>query len=104
MKKIMMSIAAALVALSMAAVAFAAGSFSGKVTKIDGTKVTVKADKIPAWVKKGGSVSAMGGAPQVVDVKGDEVTLRFGKAKAAKIKADSTMQIHEAAGDELQGC
>lgn len=104
MKKIMMSIAAALVAVSMAAVAFAAGSFSGKVTKVDGAKVTVKADKIPAWVKKGGSVSAMGGSPKVLDVKGNEVTLRFGKAKADKVKVDSSLTVNEASGDELQGC
>ncbi|MBT1075346.1 selenite/tellurite reduction operon protein ExtJ [Geobacter grbiciae] len=104
MKKIMMSIAAALVAVSMATVAFASGSFSGKVTKVDGAKVTVKADKIPAWVKKGGSVSAMGGSPKVLDVKGHEVTLRFGKAKADKVKVDSSLTVTEASGDELQGC
>lgn len=104
MKKIMIAIAASLVALSMAAVAFASGSFSGKVTKVDGEKVTVKADKIPAWVKKGGNVQAMGGAPKVLDVKGDEVVLKFGKAKAAKIKADSSMTVSEPSGDELQGC
>lgn len=104
MKKIMMSIAAALVALSMAAFAFAAGSFSGKVVKVDGEKITVKAEKVPAWVKKGAHVQASGGMPTVVEVKGDEVVLKFGKAKAAKIKTDSSMTISESAGDALQGC
>lgn len=104
MKKFMMASAAGLVALSMAAAAFASESFAGKVTRIDGEKVTVKAAKIPGWVKKGGNVQAMGGAPKVLDVKGDEVVLKFGKAKAAKIKADSSMTVSEPSGDELQGC
>jgi len=104
MKKIMTAIAAALVALSMAAAALASQSFTGKVVKVDGEKVTVKADKIPAWVKKGANVQAMGGAPKVMDVKGDEVVLKFGKAKAAKIKADSSITVSEPSGEELQGC
>lgn len=103
-KKIVMSIATAFVALSMAAVAFAAGSFSGKVTKVDGEKITVKADKVPAWVKNGANVQAMGGSPKVISVKGDEVVLKFGKAKAAKIKVDSSLRVSEPSGDDLQGC
>ncbi|WP_243371034.1 selenite/tellurite reduction operon protein ExtJ [Geotalea sp. SG265] len=104
MKKIMMAVAAALAALSLAAVAFAGGSFSGKVTKVDGEKITVKADNVPAWVKKGANVQAMGGAPKVLSVKGGEIVLKFGKAKAAKIKVDSTLRVGELAGEELQGC
>lgn len=104
MKKFTMMVATALVSLSLAAVACAAGSFSGKVAKVEGEKVIVKAEKVPAWVKKGAKVQALGGMPSVVEVKGNEVTLKFGKAKAAKIKADSAMTISESAGDELQGC
>ncbi len=87
MKKIMMSISAALVALSMAAIAFAAGSFSGKVTKVDGEKITVKADNVPAWVKKGDNVQSMGGSPKVISVKGDEVVLKFGKLRPPKSRS-----------------
>jgi len=46
----------------------------------------------------------MGGAPKVVDVKGNVVVLKFSKAKAAKIKADSNMTISEPSDDALQGC
>lgn len=93
------------VALLSASIAFAAGSVSGKVTKIEGDKVTVTVEgAVPAWAKTGANVSAAGGAPKVVSVQGNEVTLRFSKSKAAKIKVDSKMKLTESEGDELQGC
>ena len=55
-------------------------------------------------MKKGGNVSAMGGSPKVMEVKGNDVVLRFGKAKMEQIKQDAPMNINEASGDELQGC
>jgi len=105
MKRLISKIAVLFAMATFATAAFAAESFKGKVTAIDGEKVTVTVEKdLPAWVKKGTNVEAMGGAPMVVEVKGKEVVLKFGKAKAAKIKADSTMTISESSGDELQGC
>ncbi|WP_243371040.1 selenite/tellurite reduction operon protein ExtJ [Geotalea sp. SG265] len=105
MKRLLAGMFTIVATTAFTAAAFAAGSCSGKVTAIDGEKVSVTVDNnLPAWVKKGESVQAMGGAPKIVDVKGNVVVLRFGKAKAAKIKTGSTMTIGEAAGDELQGC
>jgi hypothetical protein len=105
MKRLMIKFATMFAVTAFAAAAFAAGSVSGKVTAIEGEKVSVTVDKeLPAWLKKGESVQAMGGSPTVVDVQGKVIVLKFGKAKAAKIKADSTMTISESAGDELQGC
>ena len=105
MKRFIRKMAALLVMAAFATAAFAAGSFNGKVTKIDGTKVTVTAEQdIPGWVKKGAYVSALGGSPKVLEVKGKEMVLRFGSEKAAKIKADTAVTVTESAGDEMQGC
>ncbi|WP_224983949.1 selenite/tellurite reduction operon protein ExtJ [Geomonas agri] len=103
--KAMRIAAATLAVLSVAAMAFAAGPAKGKVTKVDGEQVTVTLEGAPpAFVKKGASVSAAGGSPKVVAVQGNEVTLKFGKAKAEKMKVDSPVSITECEGDELQGC
>lgn len=105
MKKIITMISMMLATVALAATVFAADPIKGKVTKIDGTKVTVTTEqKIPSWVKKGANVSAIGGSPKVLEVKENEMVLRFGSAKASKIKADSEVTITEASGDELQGC
>lgn len=90
--------------LLIASTAFAGASASGKVTKIEGDKVTVSlSGAIPAWAKAGATVSAVGGSPKVLSVKGNEVTMRFGKSKLAQIKVDSNMTLTEA-DEELQGC
>lgn len=105
LRKLMTFTAVAVMAASLAVSAFAAGSVTGKVTKVDGEKVTVAVEgAMPAWAKKGGSVNAAGGAPKVVSVQGNEVTLKFTKAKAAKIAVDSTVTLTECEGDEMQGC
>ena len=105
MKRLIMKMAVLFAMAVFATAAVAAGSLKGKVTKIDGTKVTVTAEQdIPGWVKKGANVSALGGSPKVLEVKGKEMVLRFGSEKAAKIKADTAVTVTESAGDELQGC
>ncbi|HBA89722.1 MAG TPA: hypothetical protein DCZ75_17570 [Geobacter sp.] len=105
MKKTMALIAAAIMTASLTTAAFAAGPCMGKVTKVEGDQVTVALEGAPpAWAKKGGNVSAAGGSPKVVAVDGNNVTLKFGKAKAAKIKVDSPMTLNEADADEMQGC
>ncbi|OGU04928.1 MAG: hypothetical protein A2075_02285 [Geobacteraceae bacterium GWC2_58_44] len=105
MKKVMATISLLLATLALAATVFAAGSCSGKVTKVEGDKVTVTMEgAVPAWAKKGVNVSALGGSPKVVSVDGNEVTLRFSKAKAAKIKVDSNLTVTESDGDDMQGC
>uniref|UniRef100_C6E9N6 Uncharacterized protein n=1 Tax=Geobacter sp. (strain M21) TaxID=443144 RepID=C6E9N6_GEOSM len=105
MKKLITLLAAAIMAATLAVSAFAAGPVSGKVTKVEGEKVTVTVEgAVPAWAKKGASVTAAGGSPKVVSVEGNEVTLKFSKSKAAKIAVDSKMTLTESEGDELQGC
>ena len=105
MRKLTTLLAAEIMAASLAVTAFAAGSVAGKVTKVEGDQVTVTIEgAVPAWAKKGGNVSASGGSPKVVSIQGKEVTLKFSKAKAAKIKVDSPMTLSESDGDELQGC
>jgi hypothetical protein len=105
LKKIGMMLAVILLVASMVGLAVAADKLKGKVTKVESDKVTVTIEgALPAWVKEGATVTAANGAPKVVTVKGNEVTLRFSKAKAAKIKVDANMFLSEFTGDELQGC
>jgi hypothetical protein len=92
-----------LATVALAATVFAAGACAGKVTKVEGEKVTVTLEgAAPAWAKKGTTVSALGGAPKVLAVDGKEVTLKFNKAKAAAIKLDSKVSMTK--GGEMQGC
>ncbi|MHC1698768.1 MAG: selenite/tellurite reduction operon protein ExtJ [Geobacteraceae bacterium] len=105
MKKIIMKLSTMLIIAILATAAFAASSFSGKVTKIEASRVTVTVEQeIPKWVKKGQNVSALGGSPKVLEVNGKELVLRFSTQKAEKIKVDSAISISESSDDELQGC
>lgn len=106
-KRALTTLMAALMVAIMAVPALAA-SFSGKVAANDGEKVTLAVDKgVPAWVKKGGTVKAIGGMPTVMEVKDNEVVLRFSKAKAAKLKVNASLTVNEnkgGGGEQLQGC
>lgn len=105
MKKLIAMISTLLATVALAATVFAAGSCPGKVTKVEGDKVTVTMEgAVPAWAKKGATVKALGGAPKIVSVQGNEVTLRLTKAKAAKVKVDSNVTLTESEADEMQGC
>ncbi len=105
LRKLTTPLAAAIMAASLAVSAFAAGPVTGKVTKVDGDKVTVAFEgAVPAWAKKGANVSAAGGSPKVVAVEGNLVTLKMSKSKAAKIAVDSSLTLNESDGDEMQGC
>ena len=105
LKKISMMFMIALLVASMAASALAADKLNGKVTKVESDKITVTIEgALPAWVKVGATVTAGSAAPKVLSVNGNEVTLRFSKSRAAKIKVDATMSLSEFTGDELQGC
>jgi len=104
MKRLIAGVSMLLATLAFAATVFAAGGCMGKVTKVEGDKVTVTLQgAVPAWAKKGASVSALGGAPKVVAVSGKELTLRFSKEKAAKIKVDTGVTLTKSGG-EMQGC
>lgn len=102
MKKLIAMISTLLVTIALAATVFAAGA-SGKVTKVEGEKVTVTMDgAVPGWAKKGATVSVLGGAPKVLSVNGKEVTLKMSKAKAAAVKVDAKVTMTK--GGEMQGC
>ena len=102
MKKLIAMIATLLVTVALAATVFAAG-VSGKVTKVEGDKVTVTMDgAVPAWAKKGATVSTLGCTPKVLSVNGKEVTLKLNKAKADAVKVDAKVTMTK--GGEMQGC
>ena len=105
LKKIGLLLMAVLLMIGMATTASAEESVSGKIIKIETDKVTVVVEgKLPAWIKAGGNVTAGGGAPKILGIKGNELVLRFSKTKAAKLKVDSQLKMTEFTGDELQGC
>lgn len=105
MKKVVVAITMLLTMIALTVAAVAAGSFSGRVTAINGERVTIGVgNQLPGWVKKGTTVSALGSAPKVVEVNGNTVVLLFPKAKEAAIKAETPLTVSQSAGDELQGC
>jgi len=94
-------------ALLLSANLVLAASAGGKVAAVDGEKVTLKMAKVPAWIKQGAVVSAIGGKPTVLEVNGNDVVLRFSKAKASKLKIDANLTVSEikaGGGVQLQGC
>ena len=98
----MISILLVTVALSVTVIA--AGANTGKVTKIEGTMVTVTMDgDVPGFAKSGSWVSAIGGAPKIMSVTGRDIVLRFNSAKAAKIKIDTIVIVNEP-DEEMEGC
>jgi hypothetical protein len=105
LRKISTIIAVVLLVASMAPFALAADALNGKVTKVESDKITVAIEgALPAWVKTGATVIAAGSTPKVLLVKGNGVTLRFSKAKAAKIKVGSSMTLSEFPVAEPLGC
>ncbi|MBP2675688.1 MAG: hypothetical protein H6Q84_2528 [Deltaproteobacteria bacterium] len=105
-KKLLVAMVAALV-VGLAGFAFAADGdkVTGKITKIDGLRVTVAAQgDLPAWVKAGTRVTAGGGSPVVLKISGKEMTLKFGQAKVEQLKVDQVLEITPSSGDVPQGC
>lgn len=104
-QKIGLMIVTGLFVFALAAGASAQDTVNGKIIKVETDKVTVLVEgALPAWIKSGKNVTAGGGAPKILGVSGKELVLRFSKAKAAKLKVESTLQMEEFTGDELQGC
>jgi hypothetical protein len=104
-KKIVLLFVVLLLTGLLASLAFAAEECKGKVSGVATDKVTIVLEgAMPAWLKAGATVTAGNGAPRVISVKGNEVVLRFSKAKAKNMKVDSPISLQESDGDELQGC
>jgi hypothetical protein len=107
LKKIALPVlAAAAFMIGIAGFAFAeGGKFTGKITQIQGERVTVKVEgAVPAWARAGVVVKSGGGAPRVLRVSGSDVTLKFGKSKAELLKVDQVLEIAESSGEAVQGC
>jgi hypothetical protein len=105
LEKISTVIAVVLVVASMASFALAADTLNGKVTKVESDRITVAIEgALPAWVKTGATVIAVDSTPKVLLVKRNEVTLRFSKVKAAKIKVGSSMTLSEFPVADKLGC
>ena len=105
LKKISTIIAVALLVISMAIFASAADTVNAKVTKVEGDIITVTIEgALPAWLKTGASVTDGSAEQKVLTVKGNEVTVKFSKARAAKIKVDAILFLSKFIGNELQGC
>ncbi|MEW6721448.1 MAG: selenite/tellurite reduction operon protein ExtJ [Thermodesulfobacteriota bacterium] len=104
-KAFLVAMVAALV-LGVAGFGFAADEpFTGKITKIDGVRVTVSAQAdLPAWIKAGMRVNAGGGSPLVLRVSGKDLTLKFGQAKAEQLKVDQVLEVKPSSGEVPQGC
>ena len=105
-KSLLVAMVAALV-MGLSGLVFAADGdkFTGKITKIDGVRVTVAAEgDLPAWVKAGTRVTAGGGGPVVLKMSGKEMTLKFGQAKVEQLKVDQVLEITPSSGDVPQGC
>lgn len=94
-------LAAAVVAIG-ASLALAA-PMTGKVTAIDGKKVSIElgsAEK-PAWLKKGAPVKFKGGVGRVVEVK--DTLLTINSKSASKLAVGDELELEKGPAT-LQGC
>ncbi len=105
-KKTFFAAVVAVLVMGLAGFAFAeGGKFTGKITQIQGERVTIKVEgAVPAWARAGVVVMGGGGAPRVLRVSGSDVTLKFGKAKVELLKIDQVLEITESSGADVQGC
>ncbi len=104
-RKMRIMIMAIVLVLCMAVSVFAADTVKGKVVNVTGNKITIVLESsVPPWIKAGTTVISGNAAPRILKVKGNEVVLRFSKAKASKIKVDSTMLLEESTDQGVQGC
>jgi hypothetical protein len=104
LKKLITMISLLLATVALSATVIAAGANTGKVSKIEGTMVTVTmAGSVPAFARSGTWVSALGGAPKVMSVTGNDIVLRFNTAKVATIKIDASVTVSEP-DEDMEGC
>jgi hypothetical protein len=95
------TLVAAAVALVAAALALAA-PMPGKVTAIDGKKVSVEiSGEKAAWLKKGAPVKWKGGVGRVVEIKDNLLTVN--SKHAAKLKVGDELELDKGPAT-LEGC
>lgn len=98
-KRLLMAVA---VVVLGAAVALPA-AMTGKVTAIDGKKVTIElgAAEKPAWLKKGAPVKFKGGVGRVVELKDAQLTIN--SKSASKLTVGDEIELDKGPAT-LQGC
>src|SRR6266511_2828277 len=95
-KKMIVAIATGIMMASLSISALAADA-SGKITKVEGSTVTIKVEQgMAEWVKKGSAVKVAGGMAKIVAVEGDLVTLK--SPKVAKQGVGATVILEQRAG------
>jgi hypothetical protein len=98
----MKRVLAVLAVLVLGATLALAAPMKGKVTSVDGKKVTIElvGEKAP-WLKKGAPVKFQGGVGRVVEIKDAVVTMN--SKNAAKLKAGDAIELDKGP-DDLSGC
>ena len=100
-KRILASLILVVLAAALVSAAPAA-SFKGKITAIDGKKVTIEliGDKAD-WAKKGATVKFQGGVGRIAEIV--EKTISFNSKQAAKLKVGDEIVLDKGPAT-LQGC
>ena len=93
MKKIVLFLALALCAASVACAA------EGKVKSVNGDKVIAEMSDT-AKLKKGGSVKINGKSGKITSLEGNTITIKCGKA--AELKAGDAVKVDKV--NDMQGC
>ena len=89
--------------LAVFGVSFAlAAPIEGKVTAIDGVKVTIEltGEKAP-WMKKGAGVKLLGGTGKIVSITGTTLTINTKKAPELKVGGPVSLEKGPA---QMTGC
>jgi hypothetical protein len=76
--------------------------FKGKITTIDGKKVTIElVGEKASWVKKGAPVKFKGGVGRIVGIT--DGTITFNTKKASELKVGDEIELDKGPAT-LQGC
>lgn len=87
------------------AAALAAGTLDARVVAVEGGQVSLQANgPLPEWVTKGAAVQALGWQTRVVAVENGKVVLGLTPSRAAKVKLDTAVVVHEVPKQERLGC
>lgn len=85
--------------------AFAAESLDAKVLSVESGRVVLEAaGELPAWVKEGGPVQALGWKTEVVETDGSKVVINLSESRAAKVEPNSEVVVREIPQQQHFGC
>lgn len=104
-KKTLLAVLTILLSVVLVSPAF---SFDGKVSKIEGSSLTLTVDgTMPTWVKKGALAKTSSGLAKVLSVDGQTLVVKVKTSSAKSLKDGDTLDVkpkNAAAGGLLQGC